>query len=96
MFSNIADSSNAGFIVADSMKSSALVVMSANLRNHRIFSRISTSLCRAMFLFFGRGRIKILPLGAQRPLRRNRNCLWPIWTGRYDMDDMETGQLQFV
>src|SRR3990172_9276170 len=32
MFSNIADSSNAGFIVADSTKSSALVVMSANLQ----------------------------------------------------------------
>jgi hypothetical protein len=47
MFSNIADSSNAGFIVADSTKSSALVVMSANLRNQRIFSRIS-SLLRSM------------------------------------------------
>ena len=41
MFSNIADSSNAGFIVADSTKSSALVEMSANFRNHWIFSRIS-------------------------------------------------------
>ena len=41
MFSNIADSSKAGFIVADSMNSSALVVMSANLRNQLIFSRIS-------------------------------------------------------
>src|SRR3972149_5310753 len=35
---------NPAFIVADSTKSSALVVMSANLRNHRIFSRISTLL----------------------------------------------------
>ena len=42
MFSNMADSSKAGFIVADSTKSSALVEMSANLRNHWIFSRIST------------------------------------------------------
>ena len=41
MFSNIADSSKAGFIVADSTKSSALVVMSANLRNQFIFLRIS-------------------------------------------------------
>src|SRR5213592_1965751 len=41
MFSNMADSSNAGFIVADSTKSSAFVEMSANLRNHWIFSRIS-------------------------------------------------------
>jgi hypothetical protein len=41
MFSNIADSSNAGFIVADSTKSSALVEMSANFRNHWIFSLIS-------------------------------------------------------
>src|SRR5207245_10146294 len=41
MFSNIANSSNAGFIVADSTKSSALVGMSANFRNHWIFSRIS-------------------------------------------------------
>ncbi len=44
MFSNIADSSNAGFIVADSTKSSAFVEMSANFRNHLIFSRISTLL----------------------------------------------------
>ena len=44
MFSNIADSSNAGFIVAVSTNSSALVVMSANLRNQRIFSRICTLL----------------------------------------------------
>ncbi len=42
MFSNMADSSKAGFIVADSTKSSAFVEMSANLRNHLIFSRIST------------------------------------------------------
>ncbi len=41
MFSNIADSSKAGFMVADSTNSSALVLMSANLRNHSIFSRIS-------------------------------------------------------
>ena len=41
MFSNMADSSKAGFMVADSTKSSALVVMSANLRNHWILSRIS-------------------------------------------------------
>ena len=39
MFSNMADSSKAGFIVADSTNSSALVLMSANLRNHWIFSR---------------------------------------------------------
>jgi len=37
----MADSSKAGFIVADSTKSSALVLMSANFRNHWIFSRIS-------------------------------------------------------
>jgi len=41
MFSNIADSSNARFIVAESTKSSALVEISANLRNYLIFSRIS-------------------------------------------------------
>ncbi len=41
MFSNMADSSKAGFIVADSTNSSALVLMSANFRNHSIFSRIS-------------------------------------------------------
>ena len=40
MFSNIADSSKAGFIVADSTNSSALVEISANFRNHWIFSRI--------------------------------------------------------
>src|SRR5574341_1272022 len=47
MFSNMADSSKAGFMVADSTKSSALVEMSANLRNHWIFSRI-WSLLRSM------------------------------------------------
>ena len=41
MFSNIADSSKAGFIVAASTNSSALVEISANFRNHWIFSRIS-------------------------------------------------------
>jgi hypothetical protein len=41
MFSNIADSSKAGFMVADSTNSSARVEISANLRNHWIFSRIS-------------------------------------------------------
>ena len=41
MFSNIADSSKAGFIVAASTNSSAFVEISANLRNHWIFSRIS-------------------------------------------------------
>ncbi len=41
MFSNMADSSKAGFIVADSIKSSALVVISANFKNQLIFSRIS-------------------------------------------------------
>jgi hypothetical protein len=41
MFSNMADSSKAGFIVAASTNSSALVEISANFRNHWIFSRIS-------------------------------------------------------
>ncbi len=41
MFSNMADSSKAGFIVAHSTKSSALVLISANFKNHWIFSRIS-------------------------------------------------------
>src|SRR5581483_1117259 len=41
MFSNIADSSKAGFIVADSTNSSARVEISANFRNHWIFSLIS-------------------------------------------------------
>ena len=42
MFSNMADSSKAGFMVAVSMNSSALPRISANLRNQSIFSRIST------------------------------------------------------
>ena len=41
MFSNIADSSKAGFIVADSTNSSARVLISANFRNHWILSLIS-------------------------------------------------------
>ena len=41
MFSNMADSSKAGFMVADSTNSSALVLMSAKRRNQLIFSRIS-------------------------------------------------------
>ena len=41
MFSNIADSSKAGFMVADSTNSSARVLISANFKNHWILSRIS-------------------------------------------------------
>ena len=41
MFSNIADSSNAGFMVALSTKASAWVEISANLRNQRILVLMS-------------------------------------------------------
>jgi len=41
MFSNMADSSKAGFMVADSTKASACVRISANLRNQLTFSLIS-------------------------------------------------------
>jgi hypothetical protein len=65
MFSNIADSSNAGFVLAASTNSSAFVLISANFRNHWILSRISF-LLRSMA-----SRVSIS--SAQR--------FWVPWTG---------------